>query len=72
MEEYNKDKRSGVHFVTQVVHDLLDSGLNYLYRTAETRAGVTIQHGVFARSFSPRLEKAQKGVLLGMKTNALI
>ena len=60
---------SDAHFIAQVVHDLLDSGLDYLYRAAETRASVAIQHGVFAESISPRLKK---GIFFSVKTNTLI
>ena len=52
-----------------MVNDLLDSGLNYLDRTAEARAGVTIQHGVIPKPLPACL---QKGVLFGVKAHALI
>ena len=65
----NGEIRPDAHFITQVVYDLLDSGLNYPHRTTETRTSVTIQHRVLAEPFSPCLEK---GVLLSVKTNAEI
>ena len=52
-----------------MVHDLLDSGLNYLYGTAKARASVAIQHRVFAEPFSACLEKR---VLFCVETNALV
>ena len=61
--------RPDVHFVAQVIDDLLDSGLNYFYGAAEARASVAIQDGVVAKSLSARLEE---GVLLRVKTKALV
>jgi len=52
-----------------VVYDLLDPALDYLNGTAEARASVAIQYGVFTKSFPACLEK---GVLLCVKTNTLI
>ena len=55
-----------VHFVTQVVDDLLDSALDYLHRATQARASVTIQHGVFKFI----LASLQKGVLFRVEANA--
>lgn len=67
--EPDGEVRSDVHFVAQVIDDLLDSGLDYFYGATEARAGVAIQHRVAAESLSARLEER---VLFRVKANALI
>ena len=69
MRESNKKEGRNLHFVTQMIHDLRDPGLDDLHRTPEARASITIQHCVVAQAFPTGL---QKGVFFRVKAHALV
>ena len=68
-ESNEKEEGRNLHFVTQMIHDLRDPGLDDLHRTPEARASITIQHRVVAQAFPTGL---QKGVLFRVKAHALV